>query len=213
MKFINKIEINKHEIIKDRGKYFAECLNGDDRDKVLSIVNKSEQYLKTVGEQDNVVYAPTKRELATFTVSFKRYVRTDFIDEAISRINKVCATTKTIEKMCKDCKSKVTNEYPYIPDMACDGCEKIYDYYWNIQFLQYERERLIEREFDQALENTIVPDQLVGNWLLLMRKMREDKESKHIDNALKEFIRDELINEFSNQNKQLLKKYQLWQNQ
>ena len=215
MNFPDRIQINKHEIIKERGKYFAQSLSGDDKKAVLSIVKKSEEYLKNVGEQDNVVYSPTKRELATFTVSFKRYVRTDFIEPSISRINKIEPEEETRKRLCDDCLSNahIDNRELYLPDILCANCDKIYEYFFSVYSAQWDRAGVIEKEFDNARDRTIIPDELIGNWLLLMRKMREEKESKHIDNALKEFIRDELMNEFRKQNKQLIKKYGLWQNQ
>ena len=213
MNFPDRIQINKHEIIKERGKYFAQSLVGEDKKAVLSIVKKSEEYLKNVGEQDNVVYSPTKRELATFKCSFKRYVRTDYIDEAISRIKFIDVYDEVVDRLCRDCVLKTRREDCYLPDIICPKCNKIYDRISDIDYIQWERWRKIEADFSNAVEKTKIPDDLIGNWLLLMRKMREEKESKHIDNALKEFIRDELMNEFRKQNKQLIKKYGLWQNQ
>ena len=213
MNFPDRIQINKHETIKERGKYFAQSLSGHDKNAVLSIVKKSEEYLKNVGEQDNVVYSPTKRELATFKCSFKRYVRTDYIDEAISRIKFIDVYDEVVDRLCRDCVLKTRREDCYLPDIICPKCNKIYDRISDIDYIQWERWRKIEADFSNALEETKIPDELIGNWLLLMRKMREEKESKHIDNALKEFIRDELMNEFRKQNKQLIKKYGLWQNQ
>lgn len=211
MEFINNIEINKHEVIKDRGKHFAEALDGEDKEVVLSIVRRSENYLKNVGNQDNVVYSPTKREMATFTVSFKRYVNTDFIEPAVSNVKTYCPESNT-DWLCDKCILKHISQYQSLPDL-CESCEEQYLYLMDLYKIQWERKEIIYSEFEKARESTIIPDELIGNWLLLMRKMREDKESKDIDKALKEFIRDELINEFKKQNKQLLKKYQLWQNQ
>ena len=207
MEFLNKIQINKHEIIKKRGLEFAKVLNGEDKNIVLSIIQKSEEYLKTIGDKNNVVYSPTTLEMAAFKRAVKRYVQTDYRDVAMSRIKPIPLDVDDIDGICNECR-----KYQYYDDF-CEGCEKKVDYRYQIHCRQVERSNLIYSEFNRAVEITVFSDDLIGNWLLLSRRKREDKESKHIDNALSEFIRDELMNEFTNQNKQLLKKYQLWQNQ
>lgn len=212
MEFINRIEINKHEIIIEQGKRLATLLDGEEENYVSGIVKKSEKHLKNIGEGNNVVYSPTKRELATFKCSFKRYVRTDFIDPAISRINFISPEDETLKTMCGSCSRKKIGMYSVLPDL-CEDCGNKFDYMVSIHSTQWKRAEMIEGDFDKALGKTIIPDELMGNWILLMRKMKDDKESKHIDNALKDFIRNELMSEFIAQNKQLIKKYQLWQSQ
>lgn len=208
----NKIEINRHKVIEERGMHFADILNGEERECVLSIVEKSKEFFKHLGEKDNVVYNPTGKEWAVFKTAVKRYVRTDFIEPALTRLKKVSTSLNDIEGICNEC----IRHLSLIDDgehEMCNDCEIKMMFRLSIYNIQWERERMIESDFCTAVEKTKFPDELIGNWMLLANKMRKEKESKHIDKALKEFIRDELMNEFINQNKQLLKKYQLWQNQ
>jgi len=191
---------------------FAELLNGEEKERVLSIVKRSKEFIKDVGEKNNVVYNPTGMEWKVFKIAVKRYVRTDFIEPALSRLKEVSTMLSDIDGICKRCLEKQA-EFDIGEYDLCDGCRKKFDFRFEIYWNQYKRQKMVEKDFLDAVEATNFPDELIGNWMLLMEKMKEEKESKHIDNALKEFIRDELMNEFINQNKQLLKKYQLWQNQ
>lgn len=65
------------------------------------------------------------------------------------------------------------------------------------------------RDFWSAVHKTNFPDELVGNWILLRRKMKKNNESKNLHCALVEFIKDEIIQVFTMQNQKLLKKYNI----
>lgn len=213
----NLMDIRRHKQIEDRGMRLIEVLHGEEKEKVVSIVKTSKKWLKKAGNKNNVVYNPSTDEMNWFKVAVKRYVRTDFIQSALSRI-KFPSDKKLRPNFCGSCSDeydKYLEEYNYKFD-PCDNCisnmeacRMVEDIY-KIQFI---RESRIEDDFLKAVDKTDFSDDLIGNWLLLRKKLKEEKESKHIDKALKEFIRDELMSEFINQNKQLLKKYDLWQNQ
>lgn len=210
----NIIEAKKHKIIRDRGLLLAEVLHGEEKKYVLSIVNTSRKFIKKAGEKRNIVLYPEKSKKGQFIRAVKRYIRTDFISYARLRLKDVSLSYADLDGLCNRCSryAEEIDETAYSME-ACKKCEELMDYRVKVWQVQNKRFGIIEEDFSNAIENTDFPDQLIGNWMLLMNKMNEDKESKHIDKALKEFIRDELINEFRNQNKQLLKKYDLWQNQ
>lgn len=208
MTFQDKIKINKHRIIEERGNQFAEILSGEEKKYVLSIVENSKDILRQMGNDKFVVYSPNNQDWKQFKTATKRYIRTDFIEVAQLRIK---IPPQTLIEMTGICSKCLINEPRYIYGTydLCYECDEIVDFMWQIEAVQIERKNIIEREFHMAIDETKFPDELVGNWMLLMRKMREDKESKHIDNELRLFIRDELINEFKQQNKQLIQKYGL----
>lgn len=209
---IHKIQIKRHEKIERLGMQFAEVLCGEEKKTVMSIVKKSKEHVNDLAENENVVYSPTSTEWGQFRGSVKKYVRTDFIKPALKRLKVVSQELKDIEGICNKCIRNERMVHLGEYDM-CDACYKKLSFRSEIFWVQYQREKMIEEDFFKAIEETNFSDDLIGNWMLLMRKMRDGKETKHIDNILKEFIRGELINEFSNQNKQLIKKYELWQNQ
>lgn len=214
------LDVQKHKEIKDRGLRFAEVLHGKEKETVMSIVNASSDFIKQAGNEENIVYEPTNKDLGRFLSAVKIYVRTDFIKPAISGIKELSEEFRDIEGICHKCIDHDQDVYR-TPELGvflaeyemCDECREKLDYRLEINLVQYRRRRKIEREFLTAVEQTKFQDQLIGNWVLLKNRMNEEKESKHLDNTLKDFIRNELVNDFINQNKQLLKKYDLWQSQ
>lgn len=208
MEFENKIEINRHKIIQERGSRFAEVLEGEEKQSVLDIIRRSKKYLNEIGYKHNVVLNPDGMDWKTFKVSTKRYIRTDFIEPAQQRLKNVSDDLRDIDGICEKC-LRNRKEFECGNYNLCDKCREKWDIRWGVWCCQWDRSRNIEKDFYDAFEKTEFPKELIGNWMLLMKEMRKDKDSKHIDNALKDAIRYELMAEFRNQNKQLIKKYEL----
>lgn len=205
IEFRDRIEINKHKAILEHGRKFVELLHGEDKEAMLNIIRNSENYLDNTYSKENVLLNPTVREMATLKVSVKRYIRKDIINLPLSRIKLPSTYFEDIPGICAKC---IRNEYNHSYDM-CNKCFNKLIKRENIHQIQFKRRWRVEFEFNKAVKKTTFSDDLMGNWLLLMRKMKENKESKHIDNALKNFIRDELVKEFKEQNPKLMKKYGL----
>lgn len=158
MTFQSKKDIKINKLIIERGKELASLLVDDEKDYILTIVERSKKNLYELGCY--VVCKPTKRQLSNFEGALKLYIINRFFDK------------------------------------------NFYKKYSNIV---YE----ITQEFYDAINKTNFSDELRGNWILVMQNLNTEKESKHIDKELRLFIRDELINEFKQQNKQLIQKYGL----
>ncbi len=214
MEIKNKIEIKKHTIIRDKGEEFAHFLNGEDKKVVLDIVEKSKKRLCEIGDADNVVYSPTRKEKWIFRNAVKKYVNTDFMNPALERIKHVSLELDDIDGICKKCLDKEKeSKYGVAPKDMCTDCRSVWEKRSAIYYVQCDRSGMIRGEFDEAYDNTKFSNELSGNWMLLRNKINNSRDYSQLDVTLKKFIRNELMKEFANQNKQLLKKYQLWQNQ
>lgn len=205
---IDYLDIENHKIIIRKGLDLIPFLNDEDKNSLNSIINNSKNILKELTKENNIALNATKREIEVFKISSKRYIRTDFIEPSCERVKQIDDSLSSIKNICNTCRDNEEN-YIYGTYDLCSNCQDKVNYINKIYYVQWDRRKIIKNEFFNALDNTVYPKELIGRWILLRRKINSNDNTKHLEHALKGFIRDEIINEFREQNKQLIKKYSL----
>lgn len=207
------IEIERHKLIIERCKLLLEIADSIDMINIKNIMTVSEKIIISYENHNFTVVNPSKREIGNFNGNVKLLVYGEFLNKILKdyELNNEYIYDD-YQYVCMNCRiyddENDSESWGVAPEKFCKKCNAEYKIRESKRDVFWKNKKIIEKEFKDACDKTFFDTNFINKWVFLKRKIAK-RTNNNIDlqNALKDIMSTNIIDEFQNQNKELLIKY------